>query len=151
MIRKILFPTDTSGMSNSGFTIVEKMAKKFDANVTLLNIHEEFLNKTEMQNLRVSPLNYQELMKERAVRSREILQDLVKNSEIEERCEIILREGHPRREIVRFAEEGRYDLIIMTSNGRSNLQEQLIGSVSEYVVHHAKVNVMVLRSENQDT
>ncbi len=53
--------------------------------------------------------------------------------------------GLPAREIVRFADEGAYDHIVMGSHGRSGASRVLLGSVAEQVVRRAPVPVTVVR------
>jgi len=148
MFKHILFPTDTSEMSNAGFKVAVDLARKYDARISLLNVHEEFMSREEMQTLRVSPDNYEQFIRERALKSREHLESLVKQEDAGEQCEVLLREGHARREIAETAVAEGIDLIVMSSNGRSNLKEMMVGSVAEYVVHHAPVPVLVVKTSS---
>ncbi len=150
MISKILYPTDTSMMSNAGFKYAVEMAKKFGAEITVLNVHEEFIPKTERQFLRINPEDFQKYMDERAIKSRGILDDLIREFNADNICKIVVREGNPRPSIISFSEECDFDLIVMTSNGRSSLSQQVIGSVAEYVVHHSKIPVLVIKSKLPD-
>jgi nucleotide-binding universal stress UspA family protein len=53
--------------------------------------------------------------------------------------------GDPGTEIARFAEEGRFDLIVMPSHGRTGLTRLLIGSVAERVTRLAHCPVLIQR------
>ena len=145
MFKHILFPTDTSATSNSGFSAAIDVAKKFGAKVTLLNVHEEFMNEEEMVNLRVSAEHYQEMMTDKAKASRAGMEELVNKIAGNVECDILIREGNPRKEIVDVAQEIHADLIVMTSNGRSNLKEALIGSVAEHIVRVSTLPVLVVK------
>lgn len=145
MFKHILFPTDTSDVSNSGFSTAVDLAKKYDAKVTLLNIHEEFMDENEMQYLRVSAEHYREMMDNKAKASREKMEKIVEDANAGDFCEIVLREGNPRNKIVELAKDLDADLIVMTSNGRSNLKEALIGSVAEHVVRVSTLPVLVVK------
>lgn len=59
-------------------------------------------------------------------------------------------EGFPKKEIVMIAKDWQADLVVMGTHGRSGLSYLLLGSVSEYVIKHANVPVMVvpLRAKN---
>jgi nucleotide-binding universal stress UspA family protein len=57
-----------------------------------------------------------------------------------------LKEGHAGNEIVKLAREVGADLIVLGSHGKSNLDRILLGSVSSFVVSHAPVSTMVVRS-----
>ncbi len=56
-----------------------------------------------------------------------------------------LLEGDPAAEIIRLADEGRYDLIIVGSRKLTRMQRLLLGSVSRTVVEHAPCSIMVAR------
>ena len=53
-------------------------------------------------------------------------------------------EGFPKNEILNIAREWEADLIVMGSHGKIGLESLLSGSISEYVVKHATVPVMVV-------
>jgi universal stress protein A len=53
--------------------------------------------------------------------------------------------GEPISEIVRFAREGSYDLIVMGTHGRAELEHAVFGSVAEKVVREAPCSVLVVR------
>ena len=54
--------------------------------------------------------------------------------------------GDPTAEIVRFAGEGRYDLLVLGTHGRSELEHAAFGSVAEQVVREAPCSVLVARA-----
>ena len=57
-----------------------------------------------------------------------------------------LKEGHAGNEILKLARETGSDLIVLGSHGKSNLDRILLGSVSSFVVGHAPVSTLVVRS-----
>ena len=48
-------------------------------------------------------------------------------------------------EIVRIAKIGGYDLIVISTQGRTGLSRLLMGSVAERVIRHAQCPVFVIR------
>ena len=56
------------------------------------------------------------------------------------------RWGHPGAEIIVLAQELDVDLIVVGSHGRGRLDRLLLGSVSSYVVDHARSTVMIVRA-----
>jgi nucleotide-binding universal stress UspA family protein len=55
--------------------------------------------------------------------------------------------GDPDEEILKFCEEqDGFGLIVMGSRGLGPIKRRLIGSVSESVVRHAHIPVLVARS-----
>ncbi len=61
-----------------------------------------------------------------------------------------LLDGDPAREILRAAREGDHDLIVMGSRGRGRVSAALLGSVSNHVMHDAKVPVMIVHRPHED-
>lgn len=57
--------------------------------------------------------------------------------------------GHPAEKIVTFAEDNNIDMIIMGSLGKSGYERVLLGSVSEKVIRHAKIPVLVVRERHK--
>jgi len=145
MFTHILFPTDHSEMARDAFPKAIDLARKYGGKITLLNVHEEFLNEEEREVLRVSADHYKDKMKEKAITSRSKMEELVNSAGAEDICEVVLREGAPKTEILSTAEELGCDTIVMSSNGRSNLKQVLLGSVAEYVVRMAKIPVLVIK------
>jgi nucleotide-binding universal stress UspA family protein len=58
--------------------------------------------------------------------------------------------GDPAEKIVNFAEEHNVDMIIVGSLGKGGFERLVIGSVSEKVVRHAKVPVLVYRQSKKN-
>lgn len=58
---------------------------------------------------------------------------------------MLVRLGDPRSEILKTADEIGADLIVVGSTGKGLGQRILLGSVSTYIVTHAKVSTMVIR------
>jgi len=54
------------------------------------------------------------------------------------------RVGHPAETLVRVAEEGGYDLIILGRRGLTPVQRWMLGSVSERVLRYAPCAVLVV-------
>ncbi|MFQ6089059.1 MAG: universal stress protein [Candidatus Methanofastidiosia archaeon] len=55
--------------------------------------------------------------------------------------------GHPAMEILKEADKGGYDLIVVGSHGMPAMIEFLLGEVSSKVLHHAKIPVIVVKRE----
>lgn len=53
--------------------------------------------------------------------------------------------GTPGKVICKAAQHWGADLIVVGNRGRSGLSELVLGSVSNYVIHHAHCSVMVLK------
>lgn len=58
---------------------------------------------------------------------------------------ITQKQGSPGETICEVAKEWQADLILLGSRGRAGLSEWLLGSVSNYVMHHAPCSVLICR------
>lgn len=54
--------------------------------------------------------------------------------------------GNPGQTIEKMAQTWQADLIVMGSRGRTGLRELVLGSVSNYVMHHAPCSVLIVHS-----
>lgn len=57
-------------------------------------------------------------------------------------------EGDPKTVIVDYAAQEEADCLVVGSHGSGALQQVLLGSVSEYCVHHATCPVLVVRASS---
>lgn len=53
--------------------------------------------------------------------------------------------GEPAAEVVRFAREGAFDLVVVATHGRHGVKRLLLGSVAERIAREAPCSVLVAR------
>ncbi len=76
----------------------------------------------------------------------EELEDLVKSASIDnDSVEVVFREGHVARGILRYAQEIGAGLIVIASHD-PGLADYVLGSVAAHVVRHAHCSVLVARN-----
>lgn len=56
-------------------------------------------------------------------------------------------QGIPTKDIIKTAEKWEADLIVLGTHGRTGLMHLLVGSVSESIIRHSKIPVMVYPSK----
>jgi len=146
-MQKILLATDGSDYSLQSLKKIIPMAKTLQAKLTILSVAEEIpfirgtegMSKEELDAL-VSSINREtELGLEKA-------RQLFKSAGIT--VETMMRAGKPAEVICEEAERGNFDLIILGDTGRGGLKELFLGSVSNKVVHQAKVDVMIVKRKD---
>ena len=54
-------------------------------------------------------------------------------------------EGHPVDKIVEYSEQIKADLIIIGSRGLSGIERLFLGSISDGVAHHSKIDVLIVK------
>ena len=145
MYKKILLPVDLSERSFLALPIAFQIANAFNAELSILHVEESFMTDKEMVMLRVSVNHYQDLQKEKAVDSKRIIAEYMEKYNIpKDAVEVLIREGSPRKDIVRIAHKRKFDLIIMTTTGRDHLVDNIIGSNAESVLKKSKMSVFTV-------
>ena len=152
MFNHILCATDLSPRSDEALRVAVHMAARYNSKLTVLTVHEEFMDKGEMVMLRVSVEQMQEKFREIALAAKEQMQELVTAVGIDDlQVEYKLHEGKPgeaiisaAKEISHLAGDTKALLIILGTNGRDSLVEMLLGSVAEYIVRHSPFPVLVV-------
>lgn len=52
--------------------------------------------------------------------------------------------------IINFAKEAKADLIVSGSRGQGKLRRTFLGSVSDYILHHSDVPVLIVTSRKDN-
>ncbi|WCL50231.1 universal stress protein [Leptospira sp. GIMC2001] len=140
LIQKILVPIDGSESSKKALEMGIAIAKASSAQLTVLEVVEDFgplpgyYEAAPPGKDRVKWISEQRFEK---------VHPILDGSEI--RWDRKVMEGYAADEIVRVADEGKYDLIVIGSRGLSPIGRFLVGSVSDRVVHHAHCSVTIVR------
>ncbi|MCL4744660.1 MAG: universal stress protein [Burkholderiaceae bacterium] len=140
---KILLPTDGSRNALRAVKYVAKFSTltKEPSKVTLISVHDD-----------VSLRHAQRFVGKKAVD--DYLRDLCEADMADARKvldkagvkhDMIIRTGHVAAEIAKAGDEGKYDLIVLGSKGRSALKNLLIGSVASRVAEIATIPVLLVR------
>lgn len=120
-----------------------EMALGWSAHLTILTVFYQAVPLT----FGFSPVSPDVVPLEEGKTLNRILQGAVRKAEEAGVREVqgILLTGYPSEELLRHVDKEHADLIVMGSRGRSPVDRLLLGSVSDAVVHHAKVAVLVVR------
>ncbi|MBC7253821.1 MAG: universal stress protein [Actinobacteria bacterium] len=150
MLEKVLLPVDGSETSRKAVDFAVRLLEGSGCKVTLLAVVEEPAYAAFWSDGMIAPEVVlpppEELRLELEKRAEAMLVDissLLKGAGL--KVEHRVRFGNAASEILREAEEGGYDLVIMGSHGRGVLGGFLLGSVSNRVVHHARCPVLIVR------
>jgi nucleotide-binding universal stress UspA family protein len=150
MMQKILIATDGSKHSERAAEVGTEMAKLYGAAITILyvmDVNKEYASLGDMisrvvddliSNIRANLQNQGDLATTR-------VQEMAERAGI--LAEIKIIEGYPAEEIIRTAEEGNMDLIVVGGIGATGLDKFLLGSVADKVVRNSKVPVLVVRND----
>ncbi|MGG6297128.1 universal stress protein [Leptolyngbya sp. AN02str] len=157
MFRKILVPLDHTPLSDQVFEHALNLAKATNATLMLLHVFSPEDDEAIPLN---SALSYPELREEVVHRylqhrtqfeeeSLKTLQALTKQAnESGVVAEFTQTAGSPEQRICALARTWNADLIVLGRRGRTGLNELILGSVSNYVVHHAPCSVLTVQHVN---
>lgn len=142
MFKKILVPVDGSESSESILAHVKAFGEAYNAKVILLNVYG-LPTLTEYNNYPAYPLENAYVIERQSEeilkRAKESLGDV--SFEIVTICEA----GNPAATILDVADKHECDLILMCTHGMGAMKRFLMGSVTNKVVHHASMPVLVIR------
>ncbi len=147
--KKILAPVDFSKFSIDALRAALDISEIRGAKVTALHVTEEPSMPDTYGHSTMLHANWQ-LIRERVFEeSRAELEALTLEAgdSQEVKCESIM--GDPTNEILRMAKDGNFDLIVMSTHGRTELNCLLMGSVAERVIRHAQCPVLVVRGNGK--
>ena len=137
-IRKILVPMDGSKNSFRGLDYAVHLARQCGATVTGINVIPFY-----PKSLLLTPISYE---KELIKQGKELM------SKAKVRCAqngIVFSEkitdGHEAEEIVGFAAEKNFDLIVIGARGLGSVKEVFLGIVSNGVLHKSKIPVLIVK------
>lgn len=140
--RRILAPVDFSEHSSGSLQVAAEIAHVYDATLEVLHVVDEAIlpHVYGIEPVSVSASTIRQ-------RTREALKEMVTKVDVDHRVagtHVLL--GHPAIEIVDFAREAAFDLIVIGTHGRSGLKRLLLGSVAEKVVRMAQCPVFTTKS-----
>jgi nucleotide-binding universal stress UspA family protein len=137
MFKKILVPLDGSKLAEKILSRVEWLAKIHDAEVTLLRVAiAGTFPGTDLVQHQLSVVREAE---EYLAKVEGWMRD------VGVRVNSVVRYGHDAQEIVDHARDRDFDLIAMSTHGRSGLAQFVLGSVANKVINTAPVPILLYR------
>ena len=139
-MEKILLPIDGSQDCMKSYEMAKDMAKKYNADIVLLNVQSVVYNWAyQARGIKEDRDARMELGKKVLDKGEEYFKD--ENINVVTKVSI----GDPASEIIDMAKGEDIDLIVMCTHGMSAAKRFTIGSVTNKVVHHAATPVLVVR------
>lgn len=147
---KILVPLDFSDLGSKALHSAEKLAKLFNGSITPFHSYLP-LNEVDggpyMFGMGTSTMeDFDEIEKALHERLSELAKDEIDSSLV---TEPLISIGNPAQSIVEESED--FDMIVMTTHGRTGFSRFFLGSVSEKVLRMAHVPVLIVNEERELT
>lgn len=146
-IRRILVPIDFSDCSRDALRYATDLGKRLRAAVHVLHVYQEPAYLTADLMLAASPRGRSQSVLDYVRDGAQGDLDSFLRQAAKEGVDWVqgrLERGDPYREILRVAEEGPYDLIVMGTHGRRGVSRWILGSVAERVLRHAPCPVVTV-------
>ncbi len=131
-IKKILCPIDFGELSLAELNYSLSFAEQFGADLYTAHISEFF-------NYRVPVLKRDKLIETINTKITKIAKDA--NYKIKD---TIYDMGEPAQKIIEISKKGKFDLIIMAANQKVGAERLLLGSITEKVLMHSKIPVLII-------
>ncbi len=139
-VQRILVPLDGSPCAKRAFDWALSLSKAYDAELVLLYVVD--MNQKLSALDRVAMSGYEPAIFK--MEGEKLLDAYKKEApSISMTAEVLI--GSPAEQIISAVETYKADLIVMGSRGQSQVKQVVMGSVSQYILHHADCPVMVVR------
>ncbi|BEP28302.1 universal stress protein [Helicovermis profundi] len=141
-MKKILVPIDGTLIEEKSLKMAKDVAEKFNSEVIILYV------KLPLKSI----LDPEKLIQNELVdfgeedNSIEIVETARKEFEgSSNNVKVLIVEGDPASTIIDISESELCDVIIMSTHGMGKLKRFFLGSVTNKVVHHATIPVLIVR------
>jgi len=138
-MKKILLPVENQEKIET-IDIAVKLAKEFDSTITIFHAVDFHRIPNEVKYGAYIEKIYETANKNNFI---EKVVNLYKQEGIKTESKVI--EGDAASEILEESEKGDYDLVIMKTHSMKENKRFMLGSVTNKVVHHINVPVLVVR------
>lgn len=146
MFRKILYPTDFSDVSKNALSFLKQLKKSGAEEIFVLHVIDQ-------RDLQFSYLylfdessadgNVEQKLKDEAERELKEIEGKLKDWGF--KVSSMVKIGIPIKEILTAEKKENISIIVIGSHGKSDLEEMLLGSVSENIIRKCKKPVLVVK------
>lgn len=160
-IRKILYTTDLSENARHAFSYAVSLANRYGAGVTLLHVLEDISPYADSLVINIlGESRWDALRQENEQKIIQTIQERLETfcQEVSEKVpacpffteRIAVKIGNPVEEILKEAETGGCDLVVMGAHGHGIIGGAMMGSVSRRVLRRCRKPVLVVRLPDKE-
>ncbi|HPC61928.1 MAG TPA: universal stress protein [Verrucomicrobiota bacterium] len=140
MFQKILVGYDGSKGGKAALRRAAVLAKQLNAQLTALWIREPLPRYTDLPG---EPEGEAEAADEYFEQRRAEVNQIAAEHGLQIQCET--RRGHPAKTIVKYADAGKFDLIVVGHSDHSELWGRLLGDTADRISDHAHCSVLIVK------
>ena len=148
MIERVLLPVDGSALSESALAMATEVLTGPRREIELIRVVPSVLQGVvSFAAIGAAPMlgpEWDDTQEEQVTEARAYLESIARRLPRDIRVRTAVRLGDPAGEIVLRAREGSFDLIVMSTHGRTGLGRWVMGSVADGVVHRTAVPVLLV-------
>lgn len=138
LFENVLVPIDGSKASLKALNSAIEIAQMSGAQITILHVIPAIEESTKSR--------IEKFEKQIEKQGQGILDDaatIAKKQKV--KFKTSLTRDSPGHAIVRLAKKGKFDHVVMSTTGTGSAQDDMLGSVSNYVVHKSEIPVYLIR------
>ena len=142
-MKKILVAVDGSKHAEKAMMKAKELAELSNCDITLLNVVDDIM----ANNPYIIESNQQEVVEKAFVEEGEtVLKEAIEKFGVfSGKLKTELKYGEPGKTIIETGEKGKYDLVVMGSRGLNVFSRAMLGSVSNKVVNHIHLSVLIVK------
>jgi nucleotide-binding universal stress UspA family protein len=140
--KKILFTTDFSDPSKQAFSYALSMAKNYNAKLIILNVVDTTMDAAGFYLPHISFDNLDKEMESAAMKLME--KSYNKSLSTFKKYEYVVLRGSIHKEIIKYSNKEKADLVVMGTYGHSGIDSLIFGSTTEKVLRKAKCPVLTV-------
>lgn len=142
VMNRILVPIDGSKCSQMAMEKAKEMAVAFGSSVVLLHVNDFYQHVSVFKMTDVEQM----FMAQFDQLSKDILEDgKAFFSEIADRLETVQLEGNVANRIIEYANDNKFDMVIMGSRGKTGSLKFLVGGVAHKVALNVEASILLVR------
>lgn len=146
MYKVIMAPTEGSDSENTALSVAVRLAQRFEAELRLVRVETAPLVIETMVRPPVLEITERTLREERVARLRKLEGLAVELRALGDIRVITALEDGPIGPTLRdYARKFSVDLIVMSSHSRGGLKRVALGSVTDYLIRHTNIPVLVVK------
>lgn len=139
--KKILVPVDGSGTADNALRYGVEMAGTYHADLYVAVVADIGEAAYPLMQVNLDRNGFASIRE----KAEAVMERIKKQIPETIRFTPIIRTGVPGSVITSLVDEENMDLIIMGNSGKGSLSSFIMGSVSQYVIHHVKVPVLIIK------
>ncbi len=140
-IKKILVPVDGSEASRNALDYGVEMAKAHKAELLLVSVADVTEAAYPIMGVTLDREGFYNVKK----KAESMVEELKKTIPSDVQVVTEVENGIPGNVISSIVEAEKVDLVVMGNSGKGAVSSFIMGSVSQYVIHHVKCPVLVVK------